>query len=263
MYNTDPGFYIEDKWNKDPGFMVESNWDKDPGFFMPKKEGKDFLREYLSGGEEYSQAGTDIPSFGVSRSYEGGGGTEMAPYFNEKISGNMTPADRQILNDHVKSLKQSNDNPNAVRREIERMNQMYGKYGMSWQALGEKQSPEVATTPAFGGDPRQQIPADWAEKMMKPGSPMPTGLREQIFGKPTQETPEGTLPQARGTFFPTPFSVASVPVGQDENLPMSQWAFRDAVETLRDKKRGALTKPIELSPALQDRMRTMRSSFGI
>ena len=185
MYNTDPGFYIEDKWNKDPGFMVESNWDKDPGFFMPKKEGKDFLREYLSGGEEYSQAGTDIPSFGVSRSYEG------------------------------------------------------------------------------GGDPRQQIPADWAEKMMKPGSPMPTGLREQIFGKPTQETPEGTLPQARGTLFPTPFSVASVPVGQDENLPMSQWAFRDAVETLRDKKRGALTKPIELSPALQDRMRTMRSSFGI
>lgn len=205
MYNTDPGFYIEDKWNKDPGFMVESNWDKDPGFFMPKKEGKDFLREYLSGGEEYSQAGTDIPSFGVSRSYEGGGGTGMKPYFGEQVSA----------------------------------------------------------TPAFGGDPRQQIPADWAEKMMKPGSPMPTGLREQIFGKPTQETPEGTLPQARGTLFPTPFSVASVPVGQDENLPMSQWAFRDAVETLRDKKRGALTKPIELSPALQDRMRTMRSSFGI
>jgi hypothetical protein len=205
MYNTDPGFYIEDKWNKDPGFMVESNWDKDPGFFMPKKEGKDFLREYLSGGEEYSQAGTDIPSFGVSRSYEGGGGTGMKPYFSEQVSA----------------------------------------------------------TPAFGGDPRQQIPADWAERMMKPGSPMPTGLREQIFGKPTQETPEGTLPQARGTLFPTPFSVASVPVGQDENLPMSQWTFRDVVETLRDKKRGALTKPIELSPALQDRMRTMRSSFGI
>ena len=175
------------------------------------KDPSTFLREYMSGGEEYNQSGTDIPSFGISRSYEGGVGTGIKPYFNEEIAGHLTPEDRQILNDHVKTLKQGDNQPNAVKREIERMNKMYGKYGMGWQALGEQPSSEIATTPAFGGDPRQQIPSDWAEKMMRPGSPMPPGLREQTFGKPTQETPGGNLPQAQGTFFPTPFNVAEAP----------------------------------------------------
>ena len=63
MYNSDPGFYVENNWNKDPKFIVENNWNKDPGFFIPEKQGKDFLREYLSGREDYSQSGTDIPNF--------------------------------------------------------------------------------------------------------------------------------------------------------------------------------------------------------
>jgi hypothetical protein len=46
-----------------------------------------FLREYMSGGEKYSQSGTDIPPFEFSRSYEGGAGTGMEPYFNEQIAG--------------------------------------------------------------------------------------------------------------------------------------------------------------------------------
>ena len=63
MYNADPGFYVENNWNKDPKFIVENNWNKDPGFFIPEKQGKDFLREYLSGREDYYQSGTNIPDF--------------------------------------------------------------------------------------------------------------------------------------------------------------------------------------------------------
>ena len=70
--------------------------------------------------------------------------------------------------------------------------------------------------------------------------------------------------QGFGYQYQSPAMIAQgIPVGQDENLPMSQWAFRDAVETLRDKKRGALTNPIQLSPGLQDRMSAMRSRYGI
>jgi hypothetical protein len=69
--------------------------------------------------------------------------------------------------------------------------------------------------------------------------------------------------QGFGYQYQSPSVAQGIPVGQDENLPMSQWAFRDAVETLRDKKRGALTNPIELPPALQERMRLMRSRYGL
>jgi hypothetical protein len=61
-------------------------YNSDPGFFIPEKQGKDFLNAFLKGREEYSQSGTDIPSFGVSHIYEGGAGTGMEPYFNEQVS---------------------------------------------------------------------------------------------------------------------------------------------------------------------------------
>jgi hypothetical protein len=38
-------------------------YNSDTGFFIPEKQGKDFLREYISGREDYSQSGTDIPNF--------------------------------------------------------------------------------------------------------------------------------------------------------------------------------------------------------
>lgn len=50
------------------------------------KDPSTFLREYMSGGEEYSQSGTDIPPYEFSRTYEGGSGTGMNPYFNEQIA---------------------------------------------------------------------------------------------------------------------------------------------------------------------------------
>jgi hypothetical protein len=198
MYSSDS----ENNWNKDPGFGVGGTWDKDPGF-SPPVSGRDFLREYLSGGEEYSQFGTDIPSFGISRSYEGGGGTGMEPYFSEQI----------------------------------------------------------ATTPSFGGNPRQQVPADWVEKMSKPGSPMPAGLREKIFGTPSQDKPDNTLPQARGTVFPTPFDIAgspsfSIPQGQGalgkrsgEQLKRIQESGIQNEQLQQElQRRGIMPRGIQLPP---------------
>ena len=49
-----------------------------------------------------------------------------------KIAGHMTESDRQILRDHEKViLKQS---PAIQKREFERMNKMYSKYGMHFGA---------------------------------------------------------------------------------------------------------------------------------
>ena len=45
----------------------------------------------------------------------------------------MTPSDRQILRDYAKTLKQSGTP--AAARELERMNKMYAKYGMSFGKL--------------------------------------------------------------------------------------------------------------------------------
>jgi hypothetical protein len=49
------------------------------------------------------------------------------------IAGNLTPSDRQILNEHAKTLKQQGTR--AASKELERMNKMYAKYGMSFGKL--------------------------------------------------------------------------------------------------------------------------------
>jgi hypothetical protein len=131
MYNSDPGFYVENNWNKDPKFIVENNWDKDPGFFMPEKQGKDFLREYLSGREDYSQSGTDVPSFGISRNYEGGGGTGMEPYFNEQIAATPSfsiPQGQGALGrrsgEQLKRIQESGIQNEQLQQELERRGMM-------------------------------------------------------------------------------------------------------------------------------------------
>lgn len=79
------------------------------------KDPSTFLREYLSGGEEYSQSGTDIPSFGVSRSYEGGGGTDIPPFFSEQISAEpvgSTGGSRGVFDpSYLEKLKQKGEPP--------------------------------------------------------------------------------------------------------------------------------------------------------
>lgn len=91
------------------------------------KDPSTFLREYLRGGEEYSQAGTDIPSFGISRSYEGGGGTGMEPYFNEEIAATPSfsiPQGQGALGkrsgEQLKRIQESGIQNEQLQQELER-----------------------------------------------------------------------------------------------------------------------------------------------
>jgi hypothetical protein len=57
--------------------------------FPTVMSGNDFLTSYLKkygGGEQYSQTGTDIPTFSVGRDFAGGEGTGIPPYFNEEVT---------------------------------------------------------------------------------------------------------------------------------------------------------------------------------
>jgi hypothetical protein len=57
--------------------------------FPAVMSGNDFLTSYLKkygGGEQYSQTGTDIPTFSVGRDFAGGEGTGISPYFNEEVT---------------------------------------------------------------------------------------------------------------------------------------------------------------------------------
>tara|TARA_R100000664_G_C2723619_1_gene116266 strand:- start:331 stop:537 length:207 start_codon:yes stop_codon:yes gene_type:complete len=42
-------------------------------------------RSNYSGKEEYSQSGTDIPEEGYEREYSGGEGSDIDPYFRERV----------------------------------------------------------------------------------------------------------------------------------------------------------------------------------
>jgi hypothetical protein len=57
--------------------------------FPTVMSGNDFLTSYIKkygGGEQYSQTGTDIPTFSVGRDFAGGEGTGIPPYFNEEFN---------------------------------------------------------------------------------------------------------------------------------------------------------------------------------
>jgi len=91
------------------------------------KDPSTFLREYLSGGEEYSQFGTDIPSFGINRSYEGGGGTGMEPYFNEQFAATPSfsiPQGQGALGkrsgEQLKRIQESGIQNEQLQQELER-----------------------------------------------------------------------------------------------------------------------------------------------
>ena len=51
--------------------------------------GNDFLTSYIKkygGGAQYSQTGTDIPTFRVDQGFTGGEGTGIPPYYNEEVT---------------------------------------------------------------------------------------------------------------------------------------------------------------------------------
>jgi hypothetical protein len=95
------------------------------------KDPSTFLREYMSGGEEYSQAGTDIPSFGVSRDYEGGWGTGMEPFLNEQIAATPSfsiPQGQGALGrrsgEQLKRIQESGIQNQQLQQELERRGMM-------------------------------------------------------------------------------------------------------------------------------------------
>jgi hypothetical protein len=138
------------------------------------------------------------------------------------------------------------------------------------------QPSRAITLPYFPGQDSSEVVPMWSNAINKAQKWQEASAGRQDYFQsgtdiPTFSTGSGGA-FAAGSDFPgqgfdyqyqSPSIAQGIPVGQDENLPMSQWAFRDAVETLRDKKRGALTNPIQLSPGLQDRMSAMRSRYGI
>ena len=58
---------------------------------------------------------------------------KRSPTESLKIAGHMTADDKQILRDHAAMLKKQGT-PSAAR-ELERMNKMYSKYGMSFGSI--------------------------------------------------------------------------------------------------------------------------------
>jgi hypothetical protein len=57
--------------------------------FPTVMSGNDFLTSYIKkygGGAQYSQTGTDIPTFSVGQGFTGGEGTGIPPYYNEEVT---------------------------------------------------------------------------------------------------------------------------------------------------------------------------------
>ena len=60
-------------------------------------------------------------------------GTKPSKVESLKIAGNMTADDKQVLRDHAAMLKKQGTP--AAARELQRMNKMYSKYGMSFGTI--------------------------------------------------------------------------------------------------------------------------------
>ena len=58
---------------------------------------------------------------------------KRSPTESMKIAGYLTPDDKQILRDHAAQLKKQGTK--SAARELERLNKMYSKYGMSFGTI--------------------------------------------------------------------------------------------------------------------------------
>jgi hypothetical protein len=97
--------------------------------------GNDFLTSYIKkygGGEQYSQTGTDIPTFSVGRDFAGGEGTGIPPYFNEEVTaspgfGSQYQNLGEIAGSPSFDLDPDVDSP-IIDRDLERHREQYGRY---------------------------------------------------------------------------------------------------------------------------------------
>lgn len=100
----------------------------DPGF---SSSGKDFLSAFLKGSEDYRQSGTDIPSFGIRRSYVGSVAPGEEPYFNEQIAATPSfsiPQGQGALGrrsgEQLKRIQESGIQNEQLQQELERRGMM-------------------------------------------------------------------------------------------------------------------------------------------
>jgi hypothetical protein len=97
--------------------------------------GNDFLTSYIKkygGGEQYSQTGTDIPTFSVGRDFAGGEGTGIPPYFNEEVTaspgfGGQYRNLGEIAGSPSFDLDPDFDSP-IIDRDLERYREQHGRY---------------------------------------------------------------------------------------------------------------------------------------
>jgi hypothetical protein len=110
--------------------------------------GKDFLTSYLEkygGGEQYSQTGTDIPTFSVGRDFEGGEGTGIPPYFMEEISS--TPAwggvpQQAVPKEQIEKLQQPVKSPGEPF-----FDQFRQQYGLPSRGVEQAEAPRFIRIP--------------------------------------------------------------------------------------------------------------------
>jgi len=67
----------------------------------------------FAGDTYFGQAGTDIPSFGVQSGWQGGFGTDIAPYYNHYTSN--APAPNNFLQDFIKDQVKNQLDSNELR----------------------------------------------------------------------------------------------------------------------------------------------------
>jgi hypothetical protein len=95
------------------------------------KDPDTFLRQYVKGSEDYRQSGTNIPFFGISSRYAGGGGTGMEPFLNEQVAATPSfsiPQGQGALGrrsgEQLKRIQESGIQNEQLQQELERRGMM-------------------------------------------------------------------------------------------------------------------------------------------
>jgi hypothetical protein len=129
--------------------------------FPTTMSGNGFLTSYLKkfgGNEQYSQSGTDIPTFSVGKGFVGGEGTGIPPYFMEEVSA--IPAwggspQQNFTKDVIEKLNQpGSPMPEWMRRTAPTQGPKTPGESGAQQAFGlESRYPEIAQGIPVGQDP--------------------------------------------------------------------------------------------------------------
>jgi hypothetical protein len=104
-----------------------------------------YYREKFGGDEQYSQTGTDIPTFSVGRDFSGGEGTGIPPYYTEEVSS--TPiwggsSQQEFPKDVIEKLQQPVKTPGK-----EFFDKFREQYGQPPRGLEQAEAPPYIRIP--------------------------------------------------------------------------------------------------------------------